>query len=417
VTESLRQGLDGWIDESVALDSVWNVDPTRVSTNVTWQHDERDRNAPFEAARRLCSLANGRFVEWRSAAARMMAPMNRSGRAVGAAVALAAGAVVGSRVGQGLRRRRSAIAAVAPELRSPLLYVPFHVTAAGVRMSRRLPPPPARLTGSAQVEQVVVPGAAGEPQVDLYLYKPSDRPTPSGALLWIHGGGYVIGHPAAYHALCSRLAADAGVLVASVDYRLAPEHPFPAGLTDCYAALRWLHEHAEELGLDPARIAVGGDSAGGGLAAALAQLAHDRAEVPVRFQLLVYPMLDDRTVLRADDVGTGQFVWSRRSNRFGWTAYLGHEPTAASAPEYAAPARRADLRGLPPAWIGVGALDLFHAEDLAYAARLQESGVDCDLHEVPGMYHGADVLHAYRTPLAAEFLERMTRAVRGAVGP
>ena len=207
---------------------------------------------------------------------------------------------------------------------------------------------------------------------------------------------------------------EAGVLVASVDYRLAPERPFPAGLTDCHAALRWLHAHAEERGVDPARIAVGGDSAGGGLAAALVQLAHDRGEVPVAFQLLVYPMLDDRTVLEADDDGTEHFVWSRRSNRFGWTAYLGHEPTVESAPEYAAPARREDLSGLPPAWIGVGDLDLFHAEDLAYAARLRAAGVACEVHEVPGMYHGADVLHAFRTPLTADFLERMIAALRRA---
>lgn len=308
------------------------------------------------------------------------------------------------------------MAVVARELRSPLLYPPIHVTSARlVRMTRKLPVPLARITGGGPVEKVVVPGAPGEPEIDVYVYRRAHRPQPSGALLWIHGGGYVIGHPAAYHALCRRFAADAGVLVASVDYRLAPESPFPAGLHDCYAALGWLHAHAGELGVDADRIAVGGDSAGGGLAAALSQLAHDRAELPVCFQLLVYPMLDDRTVLRADDAGTGEFVWSARSNRFGWTAYLGHEPTAEAAPEYAAPARRADLQGLPPAWLGIGDLDLFHAEDTAYAARLQGAGVPCQVHEVPGMYHGADALHAYRTPLTAAFLESMTSALRQAV--
>ena len=345
--------------------------------------------------------------------------MPRPGRvfraAAGAAAAIG-GAVVVPRAVRALRQRHAATAPVAPELRSPVLYLPLHLTSATfVRLSRKLPAPPARLTRGGSVQRLAVPGAPGGAEVDVYVYRPAQRPQPSGALLWIHGGGYVIGHPATYHALCNRLAADAGVVVVSVDYRLAPEHPFPAGLDDCYAALGWLHAHASELGVDAARIAVGGDSAGGGLAAALAQLAHDRAEHPVCFQLLVYPMLDDRTVLRADHGGTGDFVWSARSNRFGWTAYLGHEPTAEAAPEYAAPARRTDLHGLPPAWIGVGDLDLFHAEDLAYAARLRDAGVPCQLHEVPGMYHAADVVHAYRTPLTAEFLARMTSALREAV--
>lgn len=346
-----------------------------------------------------------------------MAPSGRAVLGAAATAVVAAGGVVaGSRLARGVSSRGAALAGVAPELRSPLLYVPVHLTSPRfVQLTRILPVPPARLTGGVGVEKVVVPGAGGEPDLDVYIYRPAHRPQPSGALVWMHGGGYVVGHPAAYHALCSRLASEVGVVVASVNYRLAPEHPFPEGLTDCYAALGWLHAHADELGVDAARIAVGGDSAGGGLAAALAQLAHDRAELPVRFQLLIYPMLDDRTVLRADHAGTGEFVWSPRSNLFGWTAYLGHVPMAESAPDYAVPARRADLHGLPPAWIGVGDLDLFHAEDLAYAARLQAAGVPCEVHEVPGMYHGADVLHAYRTPLTAEFLDGMTGALARAL--
>jgi acetyl esterase/lipase len=208
----------------------------------------------------------------------------------------------------------------------------------------------------------------------------------------MHGGGYVVGSPVTYHEQCSGFADELGIIVVSVDYRLAPEHPFPAGLEDCYTALRWVHDHADALGVDPARIAVGGDSAGGGLAAALAQLALDRGKVPVCFQLLVYPMLDDRTVLRADHGGTGAFVWSPTSNAFGWTSYLGHPPRHDDDRPYAAPARREDLRGLPPAWIGVGGLDLFHDEDLAYAERLRAAGVECEVTVVAGMYHGADVV-------------------------
>ena len=172
-------------------------------------------------------------------------------RSVGAAATVVAAGALAARAAPGLRRRRAAMGAVAPELRSPLLYLPFHVTASGVRMSRRLPPPPARLTGSVPVERVVVAGDGDGPDVDVYVYRPSTSERTTGALLWIHGGGYVIGHPATYHALCRRLADEAGVLVASVDYRLAPEHPFPAGLTDCHAALRWQHAHAEEHGHKP----------------------------------------------------------------------------------------------------------------------------------------------------------------------
>ncbi|MGB8022039.1 MAG: alpha/beta hydrolase fold domain-containing protein [Candidatus Nanopelagicales bacterium] len=181
--------------------------------------------------------------------------MPRSGRAVlgaaAAAVVAAGGVVAGKPAARSLRRRRSAMAAVAPELRSPLLYLPIHLTSTRfVSMTRKLPVPPALLTGGGQVEQVVVPGAPGDPDVVVYVYRPTHRLKLSGALLWIHGRGDVIGHPAAYQALCRRLAADAGVLVASVDYQLAPEHPFPAGLSDCYAALGWLHAHAGELGVD-----------------------------------------------------------------------------------------------------------------------------------------------------------------------
>ena len=155
---------------------------------------------------------------------------------------------------------------------------------------------------------------------------------------------------------------------------------------------------ADELGVDPARIAIGGNSAGAGLAAALTQLAADRGEAPVCFQLLVYPMLDDRTVLRPDHGGTGTFVWTPRSNEFAWTSYLGHPPGDHDARPYAVPARREDLTGLPPAWIGVGDLDLFHAEDLAYADRLRAAGVPCQVHVVAGMYHGADAF--FRTSAA-----------------
>ena len=191
---------------------------------------------------------------------------------------------------------------------------------------------------------------------EAFLYEPIGRTHPTGALLWIHGGGMILGHPEGDHDLCSRIARDLGILVVSVRYRLAPEHPFPAGFDDCFAALRWLHDNATDLGVENSRIAVGGSSAGGGLAAAVAQKAHDEG-VPLRFQLLLYPMLDDRTVLLRDTEGRGRITWTPRSNAYAWTCYLGHPPGAVEPPPYAAPARREDLTGLAPAWIGVGNLD------------------------------------------------------------
>ncbi len=333
-----------------------------------------------------------------------------SALAIGAAVGAAVGA---ARVARVVRARRRLLEPVLPELRHPLLLVPVSFGPGSLRLVRRAPILPGTVAPGIDLELRTVPAREERPEVPVFVYDRDARGRPSGALLWIHGG-LVMGHPATYHEICSRFAHDLDIVVVSVDYRLAPEDPFPAGLEDCYAALRWVHDHADELGVDPGRIAVGGDSAGGGLAAALAQLAHDRGEVPVCFQLLVYPMLDDRTVLRTDHAGTGAFVWTPRSNEFGWTAYLGHPPRDDEQRPYAAPARRADLTGLPPAWIGVGDLDLFHAEDLAYAERLTAAGVPCQVDVVAGMYHGADVF--FRTsPAMAAFRAARRDALRAAL--
>jgi acetyl esterase/lipase len=213
------------------------------------------------------------------------------------------------------------------------------------------------------------------------------RVEPSAALLWIHGGGLVMGTPEVGNELCSRIVADLGIVVVSVDYRLAPEDPFPAGLDDCYRTLTWIHDNAADLGIDPMGVAVGGDSAGGGLAACLAQFAFDRGGPPICFQLLQYPMLDDRTAARTDH---DALIWTNASNRFAWEAYLGHPAGDPEQRPYASAARRTDLAGLPPAWIGIGEIDLFHDESVDYAERLRAAGVPVDLHVVPGMYHAAD---------------------------
>lgn len=300
-----------------------------------------------------------------------------------AAVAAAgAGAIVVPRV---LRRRRVLERVVADDLRSPVLYALPSVTSdRALGLVRRLSAL-APSTMPAGCNERHTPGG-----VRVLVYEPAHGERPRGAVVWIHGGGMVMGRPEQSHADCLHLVEAAGVVVVSVDYRLAPEHPFPAPLDDCMAALAWVHDEAEALGVDPARVAVGGDSAGGGLAAAVAQRAHDEGGPPLAVQLLVYPMLDDRTVLRIPASGPDDVhLWSPASNRYGWTSYLGHEPVEAAAPPYASPARRVDLSGLAPAWIGVGDLDLFHAEDLDYAKRLEEAGVPCQLHVAAGMWHGA----------------------------
>ncbi|MBV9787765.1 MAG: alpha/beta hydrolase [Chloroflexi bacterium] len=244
-------------------------------------------------------------------------------------------------------------------------------------------------TPNLVVSERYVPGPEGAPDVRILLYQPTHVTQPTAGFLWIHGGGYV-GGSADSDDINSRTIADQlGCVVVSVNYRLAPETPHPGPVEDCYAALRWLHANAAELGVDTARIAIGGGSAGGGLAAALALLARDRGEVPLVFQLLIAPMLDDRTVA-ADPPHpyTGEFIWTRDANRFGWTALLGQEPGNEGVSSYAAAARAEDLSGLPAAFICVGALDLFVEEDMEYARRLIRAGVPTELHVYPGAYHG-----------------------------
>jgi acetyl esterase/lipase len=219
------------------------------------------------------------------------------------------------------------------------------------------------------------------------VYEPDSRDS-DAALLWMHGGGLIVGTPAQDDAFCSHVARSLGIPVVSVYYRLAPKDPYPAAIDDCLAAWHWLQAAGDELGVDRERVAIGGASAGGGLAACLAQRILDEGGVQPRAQVLAYPMLDDRTALRRDLDGVGHMVWTNRANRYGWSSYLGSAFGASDIPPYAVAARRESLSGLPPAWIGVGTLDLFLDECRQYAQRLLQDGTPCTLLEVPGAPHG-----------------------------
>jgi triacylglycerol lipase len=234
-----------------------------------------------------------------------------------------------------------------------------------------------------------VPGPAGAPDVSVLVYTPASASGLLPAILWIHGGGYVVGSAEEADLTVKAMVHATHCAAISVDYRLAPETPHPGPVEDCYAALKWLSTEAEALGVDAGRIAIGGGSAGGGLAAALALLARDRGELPVAFQLLIFPMLDDRTAVTPDPHPyTGEFGWTPETNHFGWSSLLGQVPGGEGISPYAAAARAEHLEGLPPAYISVGSLDLFLEEDLEYARRLMRAGVPTELHIYPGAYHG-----------------------------
>jgi acetyl esterase/lipase len=313
-------------------------------------------------------------------------------------------------------RRDPCLDLVHPELRRSVRFLPRVYLSGQTKWLMRMALPligKHGYTAGISLQRFSVARGHGLPSLRLRIHRPagSER-TP--ALLWIHGGGHVLGSDKNDDLLCSRYARDLGITVIVPDYRLSPEHPFPADLHDCYTALLWaVHSH-ESLGIDPERIAIGGGSAGGGLAAALAHYAHDRREVNPCFQLLVYPMLDDRTVLRTDIDERGFYLWHSRSNTYAWRVYMGTIPGADSVPEYSVPARREDLANLPPAWIGVGTLDLFHDEDIAYARRLQECGVACELKIAEGAFHGFDTM-APQAPPSLEFYQSQLRALKRAL--
>lgn len=263
----------------------------------------------------------------------------------------------------------------------------------------QLPPFPA----SVQVEEVFIPGPENAPPVRVKLYRRKESAAGARpAILHLHGGGYIMGNPEFMGPMCALWADAFDAVVIAPAYRLAPETPFPGNVEDAYATLAWANAQAGELGIDPARLAVAGESAGGGLAAALALLVRDRAEYSFCHQQLIFPMLDDRTAVRADlSPMFGEFVWTNASNHFGWASLLGQPPGSPGVSPYAAAARAETLAGLPPAFISTGALDLFTEENLEYARRLMAEGIPVELHVYPGAPHaymqmtGARVTRAY----------------------
>ena len=227
-------------------------------------------------------------------------------------------------------------------------------------------------------------------------------------LLWIHGGGYILGCPEMDEQLLCRKADELGCLVVAVDYRLAPEHPYPAALDDCDAALGWILDNASALGVDTSTLVLGGASAGGGLAAALALRAREGRPGAITFQCLIYPMLDHRTGASAPEGARECWLWGADHNRFAWAAYLGSSDSTHGVSQFASPATAKRLDGLPPTYLCIGDQDLFYEEDIDYARRLGESGVAVELEVVPGAPHGFDKLPA---PLSEQSLQRRFRAL------
>lgn len=247
--------------------------------------------------------------------------------------------------------------------------------------------------------RLLIPSHTTAPDVPLYIYKP-DTTGPFPCIFHLHGGGFVAGAPTDVAPIHLGLVRELGCAIVSVDYRLAPETCFPGNIEDCYDALAWTFGNAEAEDIDPTRIGVMGESAGGGLAAALAVLARDCDEFKLAFQHLIYPMIDDRTGTVGDPHPTaGEFIWPAANNRFGWAALLGHAPGTGNVSPYAAAARTESLAGLPPTFISTGALDLFLDEDIAYAQRLMRAAVPVELHVYPGAFHAFDIAPEARVAL------------------
>jgi acetyl esterase/lipase len=285
-----------------------------------------------------------------------------------------------------------------PELRAALVAMPplgnllidniVNARQATTEMLAAFQGPPSE---NVTIEDRSIPGPAGAPDVRIRFYAPRPQTEVLPGLLWIHGGGFLMGAPAMDDRLCQRFVEEVGCVIVSVDWRLAPENPFPAGVEDCYAALVWMVKHASELLIDPDRIAVAGASAGGGVTAAVALLARDRGGPRLAFQMPLYGCLDDRHITLSSIEITDERVWNRDISQRAWKLYLAGSDENAISP-YAAPARAENLADLPPAYICIGEADLMRDENIEYAMRLMQAGVSTELHIYPGAFHGFDIM-------------------------
>jgi acetyl esterase/lipase len=270
----------------------------------------------------------------------------------------------------------------------------------------RLPDDVLRRDGSVVLTERMIPGPPGAPDLPVLILRPAGAQGTGPGVFHTHGGGMVLGDRRTGADEIATWVGELGLVAVSVDYRLAPEHPHPAPVEDCYAGLAWTAAHADELGIDPARLVIAGASAGGGLAAATALLSRDRGGPSLRHQILMGPMLDDRGITPSSRETNGEAVWDRTSNQVCWTALLGGSCGGPDVSPYAAPARADDLSGLPAAYIDVGAAEIFRDEAIDFAARLGRAGVSVELHVWAGGFHGFEGM----APQAA--VSRASRATR-----
>ena len=255
-----------------------------------------------------------------------------------------------------------------------------------------MPAPDLTADGRVSVVDLVVPGPEGQPDITVLVLRRPDHAAAGPAIYHTHGGGMIVGDRRSGVDMFLPFVLEHDAVVVSVEYRLAPEHPHPAPVEDCYAGLVWTAEHAEELGIDPERILIAGASAGGGLAAGAALMARDRGFPALTHQVRICPMIDDRLVTQSAQCLDGEGTWDRRDNLFGWTCLLGEERGGPDVSPYAAPARATDLAGLPRTYIDTGSVESFRDEALAYAQRLSQAGVSVDLHMWGGGFHGFDLM-------------------------
>lgn len=284
-----------------------------------------------------------------------------------------------------------------PELASVIAAIPsFDLTdmtkarrdrqaLAAARRASWAPPPDVTLTD----ERVVGPDGHPGPRVRLYARRTATDGVP--CLYWMHGGGHIMGDLEQDDPMLADVVGQLGCVAVSVDWRHAPEHPFPAAIEDAYEGLVWVADHTRQLHVEPSKIVIGGASSGGGLAAALALLARDRGGPALAHQILIYPMLDDRELTVSSQGVVHAQLWNVERNRVAWRYYLGDLTGTEEVSPYAAPARAADLTHLPPTWLATGELDLFADENVAYAQALMAAGVSTELHVYAGAYHGFDL--------------------------